>query len=95
MPDAVNFLVPADERFRDLGPELSGKYVVAAGGTVADAGLMVDAAQAAVETVTAGVPGSEGVEWDFRSPAGVVEVTVRCHGKSSVVTQALPASPSP
>ena len=95
MPDAVNLIVPADERFRGLGPELSGKYVVAAGGTEADAGSVVDAAQAAAATVMAGSNGADGVEWDFRAPAGAVEVTVRCHGKSSVVTQALPASPSP
>lgn len=94
MSDPVNLIVPADERFRSLGPELCGKYVVAAGGSEADAGTMVDAMQAAVATVTAGASGADGVEWDFRSPAGVVEVTVRCLGKSSVVTQSLSASPS-
>jgi hypothetical protein len=95
MSDPVNLIVPADERFRALGPEAGGKYVVAAGGTESDAGAMVDALKAAVDAVTAGASLTDGVECDFRSPAGVVEVTVRCHGKSSVVTQALSVSPSP
>lgn len=94
MSDPINLIMPADERFRDLGPAVCGKYVVAAGGTEADSGAMADALQKAVASVTAGASGTDGVELDFRSPGGVVEVTVRCHGKSSVVTQALSASPS-
>ncbi len=94
MSDPINLIMPVDERFRDLGPAVCGKYVAAAGGTEADSGAMADALQKAVATVTAGASGTDGVEFDFRSPGGVVEVTVRCHGKSSVVTQALSASPS-
>ncbi len=94
MSDPINLIMPVDERFRDLGPAVCGKYVAAAGGAAAESGAMADALHKAVATVTAGASGTDGVEFDFRSPGGVVEVTVRCHGKSSVVTQALSASPS-
>ncbi len=94
MADPVNLIVPADERFRALGPEVCAKYVVAAGGSAADAGSLKDALVDAVATVTRGASAVDGVEWDLRSPGGIVEVTVRCLGKSSVVSHALSASPS-
>lgn len=92
MSDAVNLVVPADERFRALGAEVGGRYVVAAGGSEADAGTLASALTAAVDEVAAGAGLGAGVELDFRSPNGAVEVTVRCHGKSSVITHPLPAS---
>jgi hypothetical protein len=66
--------------------------VVAAGGTEADATDLVDALAAAIAALTGGVAQNDGVELDFRSPGGAVEVTMRYQGKSSVVTHPLPAA---
>lgn len=95
MTDPVNLLIPADQRFRGLAPDVGGRYVVAAGGSEADAGLVVDALNAAIDALTAGAAGDAGVELNFRTASssdGVVEVTVQCEGKSSVVTHPLSAA---
>jgi len=89
MGDSVNLCVPLDERFRGLAPEVGGRYIVAAGGSEADAGALVNALSAAISELASG---SGDVELDFRSSDTAVEVTVRCDGKSSVVTQHLPAA---
>lgn len=92
MTDPVNLLIPADPRFRGLAPDVGGRYVVAAGGSEADAGVVVDALSAAIDALTAAAAEGAGVELNFRTPAGsdgVVEVTVQCDGKSSVVTHPL------
>lgn len=92
MTDPVNLLIPADPRFRGLAPDVGGRYVVAAGGSETDAGVVVDALTAAIDGLTAGSAEGAGVELSFRTPAGsdgVVEITVQCEGKSSVVTHPL------
>lgn len=95
MTDPVNLLIPVDPRFRGLAPDVGGRYVVAAGGSEADAGVVVDALGAAIDALTAGADDNASVELNFRTPAGsdgVVEVTVQCEGKSSVVTHPLSAA---
>jgi len=90
MADSVTLRVPLDERVRGLAPEVGGRYVVAAGGSEADAGALVDALAAAIGQLAAGTDGD--LELDFRSSDKAVEVTVRCDGKSSVVTHDLTAA---
>lgn len=86
MSDPVTLLVPTDERFRAIGPELAGKFCLAHGGTEAEAAALSEAVTQAVESL-AGPPGEQGdCEMDFQHPDGHVEVTVRCGGRSSVVT---------
>ena len=95
MTDTVNLTLPADARFRGLAPDVGGRYVVAAGGSETDAGAVVEALKAAIDTLTAGAANDAGVELKFRTPAGAeagIEVTVQCEGKSSVVTHPLPAA---
>ena len=93
MADPVNLIVPADERFRNLAPEVGGRYVVAAGGSEADASALVGVLTDAIDALTAGALADDaGLELDFRSPGSAVEITVRCGGKSSVVTHPLPAA---
>jgi hypothetical protein len=95
MTDPVNLTLPADARFRGLAPDVGGRYVVAAGGSEADAGLVVDALKAAMDALTEGAGDGADVALTFRAPSGpdgVVEVTVLCEGKSSVVTHPLPAT---
>jgi len=93
MADPVSLIVPADERFRGLAPEVGGRYVVAAGGSEADASALVGALTEAIGVLTNGtVAPDAGLELDFRSPGSAVEITVRCGDKSSVVTHPLPAA---
>ena len=54
MADPVNLIVPADERFRNLAPEVGGRYVVAAGGSESDASALVGALTEAIGALTAG-----------------------------------------
>lgn len=99
MTDSVNLLLPADARFRGLAPDVGGRYVVAAGGSEADAAAVIEALKAAIATLTEGAADDAGVELKFQTPAGAdgapeggIEVTLQCEGKSSVVTHPLPAA---
>jgi hypothetical protein len=97
MTDPVSLVVPADARFKGLAPDVGGRYVVAAGGSEADAAVVGEAIQAAIDSLTAGSADAD-VALDFRVPSGsngspeAIEVTVRCDGQSSVVTHPLPAA---
>ena len=91
MTDPVSLVLPADARFKGLAPDVGGRYVVAAGGSEADATVVVGAIQAAIDTLTAGSPDAD-VSLDFQVPEGGIVVTVRCEGRSSVVTHPLPAA---
>ena len=86
MSDPVTLLVPTDERFRAIGPELAGKFCLANGGTDADAAALSDAVTQAIETLAGPQGGSAELHMDFQHPDGHVEVTVRCGERSSVVT---------
>ena len=103
MTDPVTLTLPADARFRGLAPDVGGRYVVAAGGSEADASAVVEALKTAIDSLTAGAAEGAGVELKFGTPAGPeagreggpepgIEVTVQCEGKSSVVTHPLPAA---
>ena len=99
MTDSVNLILPADARFRGLAPDVGGRYVVAAGGSEADASAVVEALKTAIDRLAAGAAEDAGVELKFRTPTGSsgaadagIEVTVECQGKSSVVTHPLPAA---
>jgi len=86
----VNLSVPLDARVLELAPEVGGRYVVAAGGSEADAGVITEALTAAIGQLAP--DGSGDVELAFRSSEKAVEVTVRFDGKSSVVTCDLTAA---
>jgi hypothetical protein len=88
MSDTVNLLVPADGRFRAIGPDLAGKFCVAQGGSEADAASISAAVTQAVSDLATDADAELTI--DFRTHAGQVEVTVQCGGRSSVVTQAVP-----
>jgi hypothetical protein len=91
MIDPVSLVLPADARFKGLAPDVGGRYVVAAGGSEADATAVAGAIQAAIDTLTAGSADAD-VSLEFRVPEGGIAVTVSCDGKSSVVTHPLPAA---
>lgn len=83
MSEDVTLLVPADPRFRDVAPEVVGRYVVAVGGTEAQAATMAERVGQAVTDIGSG---DAQVAVDMRTAAGAAQVTVRCQGRSSVVT---------
>jgi hypothetical protein len=92
MSDPVTLLVPTDERFRAIGPELAGKYCAAQGGSDGDAATVVEAVTTAVQALTDTADRGADVTMDLRTVPGNVEVTLRCCGRSSVVTHALPST---
>ncbi|MEO6223714.1 MAG: hypothetical protein ABIP90_10715 [Vicinamibacterales bacterium] len=95
MTDPVTLVIPADARFRGLAPEVGGRYVVAAGGSEADAAVVVEALKSAIDSLTAGTADDAGVALTFQTPAGpdgAIEVALVCEGKSSVVNHPLPAA---
>ena len=65
----------------------------------ADATVVVEALKTTIDSLAAGAADDAGMELNFRTPAGPngaseggIEVTVKCEGKSSVVTHPLPAA---
>jgi len=90
MSDPVTLLVPTDERFRGIGPELAAKYCLAQGGTDVDGASVTDAVTTAVNDLAATADQGADVTLDMRTVPGHMEVTLRCSGRSTVVTHALP-----
>jgi hypothetical protein len=92
MPDLVRLLVPSDERFRTIGPELAGKYCAASGGTDSDVQALTTAVEQAVGDLTTGAAADHSLSLDLSAPVGRVEVALSCGGRSSVVTHPLPTT---
>lgn len=91
MVDPVRLLVPRDERFRDVGPELAARYYMAAGGTDTEAPSVQQAVADAVRDAAAAPQASDQMTLDLSASGQAVEVTLRCGDHTSVVTRALPA----
>jgi hypothetical protein len=91
MSDLVHLLIPTDERFRAIGPELAGKFCLAEGGTDADAASLSEAVTKALNDLSGQAESGSSVAMDFRTPEHTVEVTLSCCGRSSLITHPLPA----
>ena len=65
---------------------------MAQGGSEGDGASVVDAVTTAVQDLAASAHHGAGVTMDLRTVPGNVEVTLRCCGRSSVVTHALPST---
>lgn len=83
MSEDVNLLVPADPRFRNVAPDVAGRYVVAVGGDEAQAAAVAERVGQAMDRV--GNPNLE-VAVDMRLRHGTAEVTVRCDGQSTTIS---------
>lgn len=94
MSDLVNLLVPTDERFRGIGPDLAGKFCLAQGGSEADAAALTDAVTRAFDEVSAPAGAAASVALTFRVPDGHVEVALQCDDRQSVVSHPLPSARS-
>lgn len=91
MVDPVHVLVPRDERFREVGPELAARYYMAAGGTESEAPAVQQAVADAVRDAAAAPKAADQMSIDLSASEQAIEVTLRCGDHTSVVTRALPA----
>jgi len=92
MSDAFTLRVPADARFRTLGPEVASRYVEIVGGSEADRQTLAAAVAGALTDLTASAPVGASCDVAVTASGAGVEVTVRCGARSSVVRQALTAA---
>ena len=91
MSEPVTLLVPVENRYRDLAPELARKYMEIAGGSPTDAGALAASVRAALDEMASATGADEEAHLTFRVEAQGVEIEVRCGGRSSIVTKPLPA----
>ena len=92
MSDAFTLRVPADARFRALGPEVASRYIELLGGSEADRQTLAAAVAGALTDLAAAAPTGAACDVAFAASGAGVEVTVRCGARSSVVRQALTAA---
>jgi hypothetical protein len=91
MADPVTLLVPADARYRVLAPEIAAKYAELAGGSPTEGQAVASALSAALDEVATGAAEDAHVDLTLQAESGVVEIALRCEGRSAVVKQPLPA----
>jgi hypothetical protein len=94
MSEPFTLTVPADARYRVLGPEVAAKYAELGGGSSADAAAFGEAITAALRRVFNGAgPGAEA-ELQFRTTPEGIEVRVSCGSEATVLRHPLPARKS-
>jgi len=86
MSEPFTLKVPADGRYRVIGPEVGGRFVDLLGGNAADRDALV--AQL-TEALTEVAEADATCDLSFAPTPSGVEVTIRCGARSSVVRQAL------
>jgi hypothetical protein len=89
MPPPLRVSVPADDRYRAVGPEMVGKYAELAGcGTAEAATVLADVTKAADDLAKA------GTDIAIACDAGGAElhVTLTAGSRSTVVRHAIPAA---
>ena len=96
MPVPFTFRVPADLRYRPLGPAVAAKYAELSGGTATDGAAIAESLTAAMDALVKAVKKAGGgsdpdLELSFRIASHAIEVTVGCDGRSTVVTHRIHA----
>jgi len=94
MADAVTLLVPLEEAYRALGPEMAKKYLELSGGSAKDGDALAAALSAALADVAGGAPPEADVALAFEHEATGIDVHVTCGSRTTVVSQPLPARKS-
>jgi hypothetical protein len=92
MTRSFTLQVPAEARYRALAPDVAGRYVELLGGGPDDAQALSGAIGEALAALAAGAPAGATVELAFEAGSRGIEVTLRCQGRSVVVTRPLTAS---
>jgi hypothetical protein len=85
-----SFHVPADERYRVLGPAIAAKYAELSGGSAADAAEL-EASLAKAMASLAPLAHAGDFDLSFCVASHAIEVTVRHGGQSTVVRHSIPA----
>ena len=98
MSDPFTLQVPADSRYRVIGPEVAARYVEVLGGTAADrqavATLVTDALAALLAEGHSSPRDTAVCDLAFRAGADGVEIAVTCGAESRLVQYPLqPARP--
>ena len=90
MSHTLSLVVPADAKYRALGSEVGAKFAEIVGGSSADAEALGSALTTALAEIAAGAPEGDHIDVTLQAGSGGVEITLHCHGRSSVVRQPLP-----
>ena len=91
MSDPFSLRVPVDPAYRVLASEITGRYVDLLGGGRADRDTLTSSVTEAINALVG--PAHAGhVDLAFAPTPDGVQVTLRCHGQSSVVRHALVAA---
>ncbi len=94
MSEPFTLTVPADTRYRVLGPEVAAKYAELGGGSSADAAAFGAAITETLRQVFHGAgPGAEAV-LKFRTTPDGIEVRVSCGAETTTLQHPLPARKS-
>jgi hypothetical protein len=91
MPLSFTMRLPLDGRFQSIGTDIARKYAELAGGAAPDAEELARSLSQAVASLSAGVSPDESVDFGFVAGAQGLEITLRCAGRSAVVTHSMPA----
>ncbi len=89
MLPSLDFSVPADARYRVLGPEVAAKYAALAGCPEADAqAVLADVERAAADLAQSG----DDIALSFGVGPHDLHVTLTCGSRTTTVRRALPAT---
>jgi hypothetical protein len=87
MSEPFTLKVPAEGRYRVIGPEVAGRYVELLGGSDADRQALMALLTDALADIAEATDGS--CDLTFAPTEAGVEVTVRCGARTAVVRHVL------
>ena len=92
MADAFSLQIPLEPAYRELVPEVAGRYAELLGGSAADAAALSDAVVAAIASVSAGAAPSTEVDLRFKPNGAGVHVELSCQDRHTTVTVPMPVA---
>jgi hypothetical protein len=92
MADAFSLQIPLEPAYRELVPEVAGRYAELLGGSAADAAALSDAVIAAIASVSAGAAPSTEVDLRFKPNGAGVHVELSCQDRHTTVTVPMPVA---
>jgi hypothetical protein len=94
MSEPFKLTVPADGRYRVLGPEVAAKYAEMGGAASADAAQFGEAVAEALRDVFRDASQHAHALLKFRTTSHGIEVQLSCGARTSVLQHRLPARKS-
>ena len=92
MADAFSLQIPLEPAYRELVPEVAGRYAELLGGSAADAAALSDAVVAAIASVSASAAPSTEVDLRFKPNGAGVHVELSCQDRHTTVTVPMPVA---